>query len=78
MLDVKYYELKGVVHGDGFVDKTKYVTRTMADNQVEKLLYRNNLQVEDVIQVSKHVKEYYCGDKSAFWVSRVVKHYDSI
>jgi hypothetical protein len=65
------YQIKGTIHGDDFVSRKLYDSRQAANSAVDRMLDSNGLVVQTVIQRDKHMQEFYCGDKCAFWVSRV-------
>lgn len=67
----KYYVVDGIVNGDELKER-KFKSRKAAEKCLERLLYDNDLQVDTIINRSKHGNEYICSSYTRFFVNRVV------
>jgi hypothetical protein len=69
----KTYCVTGTLYGDDFEVRKEFPTREAANRKAFSIIERNGLQLQDEMDYSKHVHEFYCGNRCALWVSRVVR-----
>ena len=68
---MKYYVLEGLIRGNSIREKLSS-SRPEAEKELEKILYKKGLQVEDRRFPSKHTEEFVCDQYTRFFISRVV------
>jgi hypothetical protein len=71
---MKYYVLAGQIHGQSIKEKL-FNTRNAAEKELEKILYKKGLQVEEDRFPSKHTEEFVCDQYTRFSVKRVVLNF---
>jgi hypothetical protein len=67
---MKYYVLDGYVRGQAIKEKM-FATRPAAEKAMEKILYTEDLQVQEDRFPSKHTEEFVCDQYTRFFVRRV-------
>jgi len=67
---MKYYVLDGEINGRPIKEKM-FSSRALAEKAMEKILFQEDLQVQDDRFPSKHTEEFVCDRCSRFFVRRV-------
>ena len=67
---MKYYVLDGQLRGQAIKERI-FGSRAAAEKAMEKILYTEDLQVQDDRFPSKHTEEFVCDQYTRFFVRRV-------